>query len=65
MYETVALNTRTLIIKSDNDQGFSDIIDFVSRKDKAENIHSLLEFAAKNRKTVKGFTFNREECYGR
>jgi hypothetical protein len=65
MYETVALNSRTLIIKSDNDQEFSDIIDFVSRKDRTENIHSLLKFASENRKIIKDFKFNREECYDR
>jgi hypothetical protein len=62
MYETVALNSRTLIIKSDNDQEFSDIIDFVSRKDRTENIHSLLKFASENRKIIKDFKFNREKC---
>jgi hypothetical protein len=65
MYETFALNSRTLIIKSDNDQEFSDIIDFISGKDRTENINSLLKFAAENRKIIKNFKFNREECYDR
>ena len=65
MYETLTLDSKTLIIKSDNEQELSDIIDFVSRRDKEKNIDSLLKFAAQNRKIVKNYKFNRLECYER
>jgi hypothetical protein len=65
MYETMTLDSTTLIIKSDNEQELSEVIDFVSRRDKEKNIDSLLEFATQNRKVVKQYKFNRQECYER
>jgi hypothetical protein len=65
MYETTTLDSKTLIIKSDNEKELSEIIDFISKKDKEENLRKLLKFASENRKIVKNYKFNREECYGR
>jgi hypothetical protein len=65
MYETLALDSKTMIIKSDNENELSEIIDFISKKDKEENIKLFLKFASKNRKIVKNYKFNREECYGK
>jgi hypothetical protein len=65
MYETTTLDPKTLIIKSDNEKEMSEIIDFISKKGKEKNIKELLKFASENRKIVKDYKFNREECYGR
>jgi hypothetical protein len=65
MYETMTLDPNTIIIKSDNKKELSDIIDFISKKDKEKNMETLLKFAAENRKIVKNYKFNREECYVR
>jgi hypothetical protein len=65
MYETMTLDSNTIIIKSDNKRELSDIIEFISKKDKERNMEALLKLASKNRKRVKNYKFNREECYGR
>ena len=64
MYETMALDSKTIVIKSDNERELSDIIDFISTKDKEKCIRSFLQFAAGKRKAVKDYKFNRAECYG-
>jgi hypothetical protein len=64
MYETMALDSKTIIIKSDNTKALSEIINFISKKDREENIKSFLNFASKNRKKARNYKFNREECYG-
>jgi hypothetical protein len=63
MYETMALDSRTIIVKSDNDKEMSEIIDFITKKDKETNLELFFKFAATNRKVVKNYKFNREECY--
>jgi len=63
MYETMAIDSRTMIIKTDNEKELSEIIDFVSKRDKDENLKSFLKFASSKRKVVKNFKFNREACY--
>jgi hypothetical protein len=63
MYETMTLDSNTIIIKSDNKKDLSDIIEFISRKDKEKNIEALLKLASENRKRVKNYKFSREECY--
>ena len=65
MYETMALDSKTIIIKSDNERELSEIIDFISKKDKEKNIKSFLKFVSDNRKVIKDYKFNREECYDR
>jgi hypothetical protein len=63
MYETMTLDSRTIIVKSDNDKELSEVIDFITKKDKERNLELFLKFAAANRKVVKNYKFNREECY--
>ena len=65
MYETMALDSKTIIIKSDNERELSEIIDFISKRDKEKNIKSFLKFVSDNRKVIKDYKFNREECYDR
>ncbi|MDR2192972.1 MAG: hypothetical protein LBP19_00640 [Treponema sp.] len=65
MYETMTLDSKTLIVKSDNEKELSEVIDFISKKDKEKNIKLFLKFASENRKIVKNYKFNREECYDR
>jgi hypothetical protein len=65
MYEAMTLDPNTIIIKSDNKKELSDIIDFISKKDKEKNMEALLKLAAENRKIIKNYKFNREECYVR
>ncbi|MCL1993432.1 MAG: hypothetical protein FWG66_10860 [Spirochaetes bacterium] len=63
MLEAISLDRKTLIIRSDVETDFSEIINFVVKKDKSKEIDSFLEFAEKNRKIDKEFKFSREECY--
>ena len=65
MFETMTLDSRTLIIKSDNEEDLPEIIDIINKKDKMDSINSFLKFASENRITKGDYKFNREECYGR
>jgi hypothetical protein len=65
MLEAISLDSKTMIIKSDEETDFSEIINFIIQKDKNKDIVSFLKFAAQNRIVDKGFKFNREECYDR
>jgi hypothetical protein len=65
MYETMTLDSNTIIIKSNDKKELSDIMAFILKKDKEENMETLLRLASKNRKRVKNYKFNREECYDR
>jgi hypothetical protein len=51
------------IVKSDTKKELSDIIKFISTKDKEKNIEALLRLASENRKRVKNYKFSRDECY--
>jgi len=52
-----------MIIKADNERELTEIIDFVSKRDKDNNLKLFLKFASSKRKAVKGYKFNREDCY--
>ena len=65
MYETMTIDSRTMIIKTDNEKELSEIIDFVSKRDKDNNLKLLLKFASSKRKAVKNYKFNREDCYAK
>jgi len=63
MYETVMLNPKAVIIKADSEEELSEIMDLVTQRDRVKNLEAFLDFAASIRKKVKGYKFNREECY--
>jgi Holliday junction resolvase RusA-like endonuclease len=63
MYETMTIDSRTMIIKTDNENELSEIIDYVSKRDKDNILKSFLDFASSKRKVVKDYKFNREACY--
>jgi predicted nucleic acid-binding protein len=53
MLEAIALDQKTMIIRSDVETDFSEIINFVIKKDKKSDIESFLKFAEANRKVDK------------
>jgi len=63
--EAVALDSKTIIVKSDNENDISDVINFIYQKDKTNSIDMLLKFASENKVIEKGYIFNRNECYER
>ena len=63
--ETMTIDSKTLVIKADNENDLPDIIDYINQKGKSKNINSFLHFASENRVEVKNFKFNREDCYDR
>jgi len=63
MLETILLDSRTLLIKTDKDEELSEIIDVIHEKDKVDNVNSFLAFASKNRITKDDYVFKREDCY--
>ena len=65
MHETMTLDSNTIIVKSDSKKELSDIIEFISKKDKEKNMEALLKMASENRKRVKNYKFSRRECYDR
>ena len=65
MLETISLDQKTIIIRSDVETDFSEIINFVIKKERKNDIDSFLKFAEQNRKIETGFEFNRKECYDR
>ena len=65
MLETIALDSKTLLIKSDNEEDLPEILNFINNKYKKENINAFLRFASKNRTAKKDYKFNRVECYDR
>ena len=65
MYETVSLDSKTIIIKADRDSDISEIIDFISKKSTRNNIDGFLKFASKNRTIEKEYKFKRDNCYDR
>jgi hypothetical protein len=61
----MVLDSKTLIVKSDNENELSLVIDFVSNKDKEKTIKKFLKFASENRKIAGNYKFNRKDCYDR
>jgi hypothetical protein len=65
MIEAISLDPKTMIIKSDKETDFPEIINFIVQNDKSKDIESFFKFAAQNRIADKEFKFNRDECYDR
>jgi hypothetical protein len=65
MIEAVSLDSKTLLIKADKESDLSEVIDFLSKKDKCESIDAFLDFASRNAVIEKGYKFSREECHDR
>jgi hypothetical protein len=65
MFETMTLDAKTLIIKSDSEKELSEIIAILNQRNKQKDIESFLDFAASIRKEAKDYKFNRDECYER
>ena len=61
----MTLDSRTLIIKSDNEDDLPGIIDLINQKDKNKNIDAFLNFASQNRIEINNYKFSREDCYAR
>jgi hypothetical protein len=61
----MTIDSKTLVIKADNENDIPEIIDYINQKDKSKNISSFLQFASENRIEAKNYKFNREECYDR
>jgi len=65
MLEAISLDAKTIIVKAENASDLTELLAFISRKDKQNNIVSFLRFAAHNRVLEKGYKFNRDDCYDR
>ena len=63
MLQTISLDSKTIIVKADNESDLSEIMEFISKQDKQKSLDTLLSFAADNRKIEKEYKFNRNECY--
>jgi len=63
--ETITIDSRTLIIKTDAGEDLPGIIKLINQKSKNECISSFLDFVSRNRIEVDDYKFNREDCYGK
>ena len=63
MLEAIALDSRTMIVRAERESDMSELVDFISRKDKRDNINAFLEFATEQRIVDKDFKFNRDDNY--
>ena len=63
MLEAISLDARTIIVKAENASDLSELLAFISKRDKRNNIVSFLKLAAHNRVLEKGYKFNRDDCY--
>ena len=61
--ETITLDARTMLIRADKENDLLEIIEFISKKGKRENVKEFLKFASDNRVVAKGYKFNRDDCY--
>jgi hypothetical protein len=57
MLETMTIDSRTMIIKTDNEKELTEIIDFVSKRDKDKNLKLFLKYVSSKRKVVKNYKF--------
>jgi len=65
MFETILLDTKTIIIKAEQESDLDDVIEFITQKGKRKAIDEFLKFASENRVLEKDFKFNRDDCYDR
>jgi hypothetical protein len=65
MLQTISLDSKTIVIKADNEDDLSEIFDYVIKKDRQKNVIEFLRFASENRRIEKIYKFNREDCYDR
>ena len=65
MLEAITLDSRTMIVRAERESDMSELVDFISRKDKRDNINAFLEFASEQRVVDKEYKFNRDDCYDR
>jgi len=66
MYQTTALDSRTLLIKTEFESDLTELLSYINQKTKTKKqdlVNRFLDFAQKNYETDKNFKFNRDECY--
>ncbi|MDR1493046.1 MAG: hypothetical protein LBT05_10035 [Planctomycetaceae bacterium] len=65
MFEIIYLDSKTVLIKSDNEQDLSDAVHLITQKEKTGAIDAFLKFASENRFVEKDYKFKRDDCYDR
>ena len=68
MYQTTALDSRTLLVRSENESDLTELLLYITMKAKLKKqdmVNLFLDFAAHNYDVDPDFKFNRDECYER
>jgi hypothetical protein len=65
MLETISLNSKTIIVKANEENDLSEVINYITQKVKRNQVHSFLKFASTHRVLEAGYKFNRKDCYDR
>jgi len=68
MYQTTALDSRTLLVRSEKESDLTELLHYITltaTMKKQDLVNRFLDFAAHNYNTDPDFKFNRDECYER
>ena len=68
MYLTTALDSYTLLIKTESENDLTELLSYLNQKTKMKKldlVNHFLDFAKNNYETDKNYKFNRDECYER
>ena len=68
MYQATALDSCTLLIKTEFESDLTELLSYLNQKTKMKKqdlVNQFLDFAKNNYETDKNFKFNRDECYER
>jgi hypothetical protein len=65
MLETISLDSKTIIVKAKKENDLSDVIDYIAKKIKRNQVISFLKFTATHRVLDTEYKFNREENHDR
>jgi hypothetical protein len=65
MLRTISLDTKTLLIKAEDENDLSWIYSYLNKQNRQKNVDDLLDFASKRRTIDSHYKFNWEECHER
>jgi hypothetical protein len=65
MLETVSLDSKTILVRSDREDDLTEIMDYIAKKNKTNKVNAFLKFASAHKVLGAEYKFNRKDCYDR
>jgi hypothetical protein len=65
MIETISLDAKTIIVKAKKENDLSDVMDYITKKIKRNQVISFLKFTSSHSVLDTEYNFNREDCHDR